>query len=63
MIMDNIWDEIISQSQAKEMNGKAQCAVQPGALCPICEKAGLEYNGTLSLVCPNCGAEFSGSFT
>lgn len=63
MIMDNIWDEIISLSQGKEMNEEAQCAIQPGALCPICGKADLKYNGTLSLVCPNYGAEFSGSFT
>jgi len=34
-----------------------------GANCPFCGQGILDYDGTLTLVCPACGKAESGSFT
>jgi hypothetical protein len=34
--------------------------VRPGAICPNCSKAKLDYNGLLELECPACGIRFGG---
>ncbi len=37
--------------------------LKEGDLCPQCGKARLEYDGTLTLRCPNCGYGAGGCFT
>lgn len=37
--------------------------LKEGDLCPQCGKAKLEYDGTLTLRCPNCGYGAGGCFT
>ncbi len=37
--------------------------LKEGDLCPQCGKARLEYDGTLTLRCPNCGYSAGGCFT
>jgi len=39
-------------------------APRVGGRCPQCEKGRLDYDGTLQLVCPNCGyVAAGGGFT
>jgi ribosomal protein L37AE/L43A len=61
--MTSIWDEILSKADIDRKSREHHCEIAAGNICPICGKANLEYNGLLSLVCPHCGQEFSGSFT
>jgi rubredoxin len=37
--------------------------LKEGDLCPQCGQAKLEYDGTLTLRCPNCGYGAGGCFT
>ncbi len=37
--------------------------LRSGDLCPACGEAVLEYDGTLTLRCPNCGYGAGGCFT
>ena len=37
--------------------------LREGDLCPQCGEAKLEYDGTLTLRCPNCGYGAGGCFT
>jgi len=37
--------------------------LKAGMLCPRCQKAKIEYNGLLQLVCPNCGLTEAGAST
>lgn len=37
--------------------------LHPGDLCPQCGQGILEYDGTLTLRCPNCGYGAGGCFT
>lgn len=61
--MPGIWDEILFESERENQKKTEHCSITIGSICPICGKADLEYNGLLSLVCPQCGQEYCGSFT
>jgi ribosomal protein L37AE/L43A len=61
--MTSIWDEVLAHSDLDKKSREKHCEIAAGRICPTCGKADLKYNGVLSLVCPQCGQEFSGSFT
>jgi len=59
----SIWDEVLANSDLDKKSREKHCEILARNICPVCGKANLEYNGLLSLVCPQCGQEFNGSFT
>lgn len=37
--------------------------MRPGEVCPFCRQGIVDYDGTLTLVCPVCGEKQAGCFT
>lgn len=65
-----IWDESPGFSQFTcqiDSPGKTEAVIwkepRSGDICPLCNQKKLDYDGTLNLVCPDCGIVSSGCFT
>jgi hypothetical protein len=46
-----------------KLGNAAPHELRPGDLCPRCGEERLDYDGTLNLACPRCGAIQGGSFS